>query len=89
MRYNEGDVVYMARMISWGEYAIFGKAIARKHHRINDVASSEDKKHIGWKERYPIYIRVHSGEFLATNFKNCPKMGELMNELGYECFRKN
>lgn len=87
IRYNEGDIVYMARMIDNGEYAIFGKAIARKHDRIRDVASEEDKKQIKWKKYYPIYIRVHSGEFLNTTFKNCPKMGIMMSELGYECFR--
>ncbi len=88
IRYNEGDIVYMARMIDGGEYAIFGKAIARKHDRIRDVASMEDKKEVDWKEEFPIYIRVHSGEFLNTSFKNCPKMGVLINELGYECFKK-
>ncbi|HLF50937.1 phospholipase D family protein [Flavobacterium sp.] len=87
-RYNEGDVVYLARMIEDQEYAIFGKAIARKHDRIRDIASNEDKKHIEWKEEFPIYIRVHSVKFLNTTFKNCPKMGVLMNELGYECFKK-
>jgi HKD family nuclease len=87
MRYNEGDIVYMARMIENGEYAIFGKAIARKHDRIRDVASAEDIAKIDWKIDYSIYIRVHSGEFLNTTFKNCPKMGDLMNELGYECFK--
>lgn len=88
IRYNEGDIVYLARMIEGQEYAIFGKAIARKHDRIRDVASAEDKKLIEWKEEFPIYIRVHSGEFLNTSFKNCPKMGVLMNELGYESFKK-
>jgi len=87
IRYNDGDVVYMARMIEGGEYAIFGKAIAKKHDTINDVASEEDIKHIFWKREYPIYIRVHSPEFLNTTFKNCPRMGVMMDELGYECFR--
>lgn len=88
IRYKEGDIVYLARMIDEQEYAIFGKAIARKHDRIRDVASREDKEYIVWKEEFSIYIRVHSGEFLNTTFKNCPKMGILMNELGYECFKK-
>ncbi|MEO8255642.1 MAG: phospholipase D family protein [Flavobacterium sp.] len=88
IRYSDGDVVYMARMIEGGEYAIFGKAIARQHYRNRDVASEKDIKHIHWKKFYPIYIRVHSGEFLNTTFRNCPMMGVLMNELGYECFKK-
>lgn len=87
IRYNEGDIVYLARMIDNNEYAIFGKAIARRHDRNRDVASNEDIKLIEWKKEFSIYIRVHSGEFLNTTFRNCPKMGALMNELGYECFK--
>lgn len=87
-RYKDGDVVYMARMIDNNDYAIFGKAIAYKHNNARDFASLEDIEKISWKREFPIYIRVHSGEFLNTTLLNCPKMGKLMNELGYECFRK-
>lgn len=87
-RYKDGDVVYLARMIDNNDYAIFGKAIAYKHNNVRDIASPEDIEKISWKSEFPIYIRVHSGEFLNTTLLNCPKMGKLMNELGYDCFRK-
>jgi HKD family nuclease len=86
-RYNDGDVVYMAHMMNDGEYAIFGKAIAYKHDRIRDVASEEDIRLIPWKSHYNIYIRIHSPEFLDSTFSSCPRMGVMMNELGYESFR--
>jgi HKD family nuclease len=85
-RYNEGDIIYMARMITGQEYAIFGKAIARKHVDDRDIATESDIAQIDWKKHYPVYIRVHSAEFLDTTLGNCPKMGQLMNELDYECF---
>lgn len=87
-RYNDGDVVYLAHMMKDGEYAIFGKAVTQKHDRIRDVASEEDIRLIPWKSHYNIYIRIHSPEFLDSAFKSCPRMGKMMNELGYESFRR-
>lgn len=86
-RYQDGDIVYMAHLMNDSEYAIFGKAIAKKHDRINDIASEEDIKLVSWKSHYNIYIRVHSAEFLDSTFSSCPRMGRMMNELGYESFR--
>jgi HKD family nuclease len=88
-RYKEGDIVYMACMLHENDYAIFGKAVCRKHIDNRDIASDEDIEQIEWKERYPIYIRVHSGEFLNTSFKYCPKLKTLMYEIGAECFEKS
>lgn len=86
-RYNDGDVVYMARMLEGRDYAIFGRAIAKKHIRGVDEASNEDIDMVIWKEDFPIYIRVHSAEFLNTDFNNCPKLKSLMKELDYDSFR--
>lgn len=87
-RYNDGDIVFIGRMIHGHDYAVFGKAIAIKHNDIRDIASKEDIKRIAWKEDYPIYIRVHSAEFLNTTLENCPRLKNLMNELEYESFKK-
>ena len=85
-RYRDGDIVFIARMIEGQDYAIMGKAIARTHVDNRDVASIEDIDRVEWKEYYPIYIRVHSGEFLDTTFGNCPKLQQLMYELKGVCF---
>ncbi len=85
-RYRDGDVVFIARMVANQDYAIFGKAIARAHNDKRDVASKEDIQHVSWKRKYPIYIRVHSGEFLNTTFAECPKLNQLMSDLKGECF---
>ncbi len=86
-RYNDGDIIYMAYMTNDRDYAIFGKAVAIKHNRARDVASSEDILIKSWKKRFNIYVRVHSAKFLNTDLKNCPKLWSLMNDLQAESFR--
>ncbi|MEM6721933.1 MAG: phospholipase D family protein [Bacteroidota bacterium] len=86
-RYNDGDIVFMARMTQEpNDYAIYGRAIAHKHHYIRDVASEEDIKHIHWLKDWPILVRVKEPIFLNSTYKNCPKLGDLMNELNYDSF---
>lgn len=86
-RYQEGDVIYIARMLEGGEYAIYGRAIARSHIDSRDVASKDDMAKINWKKYYPVYIRVHSAEFINSTLGKCPMMGKLISDLGYDCFR--
>ncbi len=86
-RYGEGDIVYVARILHDGEYAIFGRGITRKHLDERDVASSEDIKHIPWIREYPIYVRTHSTKFIDTTMQGCPKMSELIEALDYDSFR--
>lgn len=85
-RYRDGDVVFVARMVE-GDYAIFGRTIARKHEDDRDFASPEDIKEADFKIKFPIYIRVHSGEFLDTTFEHCPMLQKLMSDLLGESFR--
>ena len=80
-RYREGDIVFIARMVGDQDYAIMGKVIARAHVDSRDVASEKDIENVEWKKDYPIYIRVHSGEFLDTTFDKCPSLKQLMLEL--------
>jgi HKD family nuclease len=87
-KYNDGDVVYMARMLHGTDYAIFGKAIALRHIDNRDVASDSDIEEIDWKEDWPIYIRVQNPEFIDSSMRNCPKMSELIDTLQYDSFDK-
>lgn len=87
-KYNNGDVVYMARMLHGTDYAIFGKGIALKHVDKRDKASDSDIEQIDWKEDWPIYIRVQNPEFIDSSMGNCPKMSELINNLQYDSFDK-
>ncbi len=84
---KDGDVVFIAQMIEGGGYAIFGKAIARSHDDKRDYASQEDINQCPEKERYPVYIRVHSGEFIDTTLYECPDMKNLMQVFNAYSFR--
>jgi hypothetical protein len=85
-KYKDGDIVYMARMLEGGGYAIFGKGIALRHNDNRDCASAEDIVHVPWKKDWPVYIRVKETQFIDTKMGNCPQLGELMNVLGYDSF---
>lgn len=77
-RFRDGDIVFIARMVEGQDYAIYGRAISCAHQDKRDIASAEDIAQRSWKRDYPIYIRVHSGEFLETTLQNCPGLSELM-----------
>jgi len=87
-KYNEGDVVYMARMLHGTDYAIFGKGIALSHVDKRDYASDEDIKEIDWKKDWPVYIRVKATEFIDGKMADCPKMSKLIHDLQYDSFDK-
>ena len=87
-KYNDGDVIYMARMLHGTDYSIFGKGIALRHVDKRDVASDSDIDEIDWKEDWPIYIRVQNTEFIDSSMRNCPKMSELIDSLQYDSFDK-
>lgn len=86
-RYNDGDIVFMARMTDTYDYAIFGRAIAIKHNRKRDVANKDDIKHVPWLKDWPILVRVKSPVFIDSSLDECPKMNQLINDLDYESFQ--
>lgn len=85
-RYNDGDIVYIARMLHGGKYAIIGRCEALRHVDARDVASAEELKISGWKKSWPLYIRVRNTVFIDTIMANCPDMKTLVHTLDYESF---
>lgn len=85
-QYKDGDVVFVARMLDNKDYAIFGRTIAIEHNDSRDIASPIDISLAPYKKDFPIYIRVHSGEFLDTTLQNCPQLLKLMDDLEEESF---
>lgn len=87
LRYNDGDIVYISRMTQDpNDHAIFGRAIALRHVATRDVASPEERALLPWKNDWPIYIRVRDAEFIDTSLGNCPRLSQLMQELGTDSF---
>jgi HKD family nuclease len=85
-RYNDGDVIFYARMLYGSEYAIFGKAIAIKHIPDRDEASNLDIEHCPWKEEWPLYVRVKDPIFIDSTMQECPKMSTLIDTFDTSSF---
>lgn len=85
-RYQDGDIVYMAMMLTTGDYAIFGKGIALKHKHKRDEASADDILKVRWKQEYPYYIRVKNTQFIDSTMLNCPSLNDLISILDIDCF---
>jgi len=86
VRYRDGDIVYMAMMLTNGDYAIFGKGIALQHKHNRDEASADDILEVDWKQKYPYYIRVRDTQFIDSTMSNCPSLHELINNLDIDSF---
>jgi PLD-like domain len=84
---QDGDAMYMARMVEEpNDYLIYGRAAALAHVDDRDVATPAEIEARPWKERYPYYIRVHDGEFVAGALSNGIPLSQLREELRADAF---
>jgi hypothetical protein len=84
---QEGDIIYMARLTAFPhDYAIFGKAVARKFVESRDKATPKEILERPWKKKYPIYLRVQDPIFLDGMMGDCVLLGDLIRALDYESF---
>lgn len=81
-------VIFMGRMVrDPKDILIFGRATAMRHRAGQDDATPEDIKSRPWKAKWPHYIRVHHGEFLAGSLGNGVSLSELKKELRSGAFQ--
>lgn len=85
-RINDGDIIYLARMVSPNDYSIFGKAEAIEFVESRDRASKEDKIERPFKNNYPIYLRIRNCTFIDATMGDCVLLYELINALGPQSF---
>ncbi|MBS1870656.1 MAG: hypothetical protein JSS99_13455 [Actinobacteria bacterium] len=86
---REGDRMFMAQLVSrrgTADIAVFGRALALAYVEGRDDASAEDLALRPWKARWPHYVRVRDGEFIAGTLADAVSLGELMDALGAEAF---
>jgi hypothetical protein len=84
---RDGDVLFMGRLVRGpDDTRIYGRAIALAHVQGRDDASPEDIARRPWKARWPHYVRVVDGEYLAATLADAISLGELMDELGPYAF---
>jgi hypothetical protein len=84
---RDGDVMFMGRLVRVpNDTRIYGRAIALAHEEGRDDATPEDIARRPWKAKWPHYIRVHHGEYLAGTMEDAVSLAELMDELGPYAF---
>lgn len=84
---QDGDIIYMARMTRepW-DYAIFGKAVAKKFVDVRDQATQGEILERPWKANWPIYLRVTNPVFIDGSLGDCVLLYDLIKALDYESF---
>jgi hypothetical protein len=88
-RVRDGDRMFLAQLVARrgvADIAVFGRALALAYLEGRDDASADDLALRPWKSRWPHYIRVRDGEFLAGTLADGVSLGELMDALGAEAF---
>jgi hypothetical protein len=85
-RINDGDIIYLARMVSPNDYAIFGKAEAIKFIESRDTASKADKLERPYKNDYPIYLRIRNCTFIDATLGDCVLLYDLIKAIGPQSF---
>ncbi|MGN6189169.1 MAG: hypothetical protein ACTHOE_09735 [Conexibacter sp.] len=86
---RDGDRMFMAQLVARrgvADIAVFGRALALAYVEGRDDADADDLALRPWKARWPHYIRVHDGEFVAGTLADAVSLGELMDAFGAEAF---
>ncbi len=87
---RDGDAIFQARLVTLpggvGDIVVFGRAVALRYVEGRDDADAADLVLRPWKRRWPHYVRVRDGAFLAGTLADAVSLGELMDALGAEAF---
>ena len=82
---QNGACIFMARMVKDpNDFIIYGRAIGMKHVPARDQATNADIEVRDWKSTWPIYLRVHSGQYLGGTLANGISLYKLFDDLGAE-----
>jgi hypothetical protein len=84
---RDGALMFMGRLVKRpNDVLIFGRAAGQRHRPGLDDASPEDLKRREWKEKWPHYVRVDHGEFVAGTLGNGVSLNGMMAALGPDSF---
>ena len=87
MLYASLFLAHDTRLLDDGDIMVFGRAVAVKYTQGKDDATKVDYDLRWWmKEKWPHFIRVHHGEFVAGTMANGVRLSHLMNALGTNSF---
>ena len=86
-RVPDGATIFFGRLVDHPrDIRIFGRATAMKHVPGRDDATVRDRRQYEWRSRWPHYVRVHHGEFVAGNLENGISLEHMMDELRHHAF---
>jgi hypothetical protein len=85
-QFNDNDIIYMGRMTSPSDFAIFGKAEAIHYVEERDRASRFEIEQRDWKEGWPLYLRVKNAIFVDGRMGDCVLLYDLIRSLDYQSF---
>ena len=84
---KDDAVIFIARLTrDPNDIRVFGRAVGMKHRPGRDDATSAEIVLRPWKRKWPRYIRVHHGKFVAGTMVNGVSLNELMETLGADSF---
>jgi PLD-like domain len=84
---NDGDLMFIARLVkNPADIVIYGRAIAIKHQEGRDDATPEEISLREFRQKWPVYIRVHHAEFVAGSLQHAISLREMMETLGENSF---
>ena len=84
---RDGDTIFVGRLVAHpNDTMIFGRVIGQEHRDGQDDATPQDIALRPFKERWPHYVRVHHGQFVAGTLGNGVSLAELMGTLGADAF---
>ena len=84
---RDGALMFMDRLVKRPkDVLIFGRAVGLRHQPGRDDASPEELALRDRQEKWPHYVRVHHGEFVAGTLANGVSLNEMMDTLGPDSF---
>lgn len=84
---RDGATLFVGRLVRQpNDTMIFGRVIGRAHRPGVDEATTADIEARPFKNKWPNYIRVHHGEFVAGILGNGVSLGDLMTDLKSDSF---
>jgi phospholipase D-like protein len=79
---QDGAIMFMGRLVKEpNDTLIYGRAVAIHYETSRDDATADDIRLRDWKAKWPHYVRVDNGEFVAGSLANGVSLNELMDEL--------
>jgi hypothetical protein len=84
---EDGATIFMGRMVqNPNDILIYGRATGTSHVPGRDDATPAEIKRRPWKAKWPHYVRVDDGEFIAGTLTNCVSLYDMMDALGSDSF---